>query len=88
MTDEWIKSKETDLEFDAVFLIYKFLNFPPDLMLKGLSSKKEAELKSYYHLVAKLLHPDKNSHPLATEVFQKFGNLHAQALKNMVPVNQ
>jgi DnaJ-class molecular chaperone len=34
-------------------------------------NKKPDEVKKYFRTVAKLLHPDKNCHPKAKEVFQK-----------------
>jgi hypothetical protein len=48
---------------ESIFLVYKFLNFPQDVLLRGLSMKKEADLKKLFKSVSMLLHPDKNSHP-------------------------
>ena len=36
---------------------------------EGMTSRAFDEIKKYYHNIAKLLHPDKNSHPQAKEAF-------------------
>ncbi len=55
--------------FEQVYLVYKFLETPMNLMLQGMEEKSDA--KKYYRSIVKQLHPDKNAHPQAKEAFQK-----------------
>jgi len=64
LADDYMKKEKTaEEDMESVFLVYKFLNFAPDVLLRGLSMKKEADLKKLFKSVSVLLHPDKNSHP-------------------------
>lgn len=42
-----------------------------DLIQEGLQNKNREEAKRFYKSIAKQIHPDKNSHPMAKEAFQK-----------------
>ncbi len=56
---------------DKVYLVYKFLNTPSDILQEGLYQMLERqEANAYFKKLAKQLHPDKNAHPLAKEAFQ------------------
>lgn len=61
---------ETD--FNKVFLIYKFDATPHDIIVQGLLNFAGFDaLNQYYKKLAKMIHPDKNTHDLANAVFQK-----------------
>lgn len=53
--------------FEKVFLVYKFLETPMNLVLQGMEEKDDA--KKYYRSIVKQLHPDQNTHPQAKEAF-------------------
>jgi curved DNA-binding protein CbpA len=40
-----------------------------ELIVEGMQSKTLDEQRKFYKSIAKQLHPDKNSHPLAKEAF-------------------
>ena len=62
----------TEKDSDKVYLVYKFLNTPIDILQEGLFQMLERqEANAYFKKLAKQLHPDKNAHPLAKEAFQK-----------------
>lgn len=62
---------KSSVNFQQVYLVYKFNETPINILVQGLQSKNPDEAKRFYKTVAKQLHPDKNSHPLAKEAFQK-----------------
>jgi hypothetical protein len=66
------ESKDCSLQFHQVYLVYKFLDTPLKYIVEGMRSKTPEQARSFYKNIAKQLHPDKNSHPLAKEAFQKF----------------
>ena len=49
--------------------MYKFLDTPINHLIEGMRGKNPTELKSFYKNIARQLHPDKNSHPLAKDAF-------------------
>ena len=57
----------TKCSFEQVYLVYKFLETPMNLVLQGMEEKSDA--KKYYRSIVKQLHPDKNAHPQAKEAF-------------------
>lgn len=60
----------TEKDFDKVFLVFKFLNTPKEMIQEGLRQMLERqETSKYFKTLAKQLHPDKNAHPLAKEAF-------------------
>ena len=57
-------------EFTKNFLIYKFNGTPLDIIVKGLKAMGDLNAsKSFFKKIALQVHPDKNSHPLAKDVF-------------------
>jgi hypothetical protein len=62
-------SSSLPLQFHQVYLVYKFLDTPLNLIIEGMRSKSPSDLRSFYKNIARQLHPDKNSHPMAKEAF-------------------
>ena len=56
---------------DQVYIVYKFLNSPIDVLVSGMQQMQPTQLTQFYRKLAKQLHPDKNSHPQAKEAFQR-----------------
>ena len=53
----------------------KFSETPDEVILKGMKLMGDSEqTRSYFKKLAKLVHPDKNGHPLSNEVFKKISN--------------
>ena len=66
------QGSSAEKDHDKVFLVYKFLNTPAEVLQEGLFQMyQRQEANSYFKKLAKQLHPDKNSHPLAKDAFQK-----------------
>lgn len=60
------------LSYQKVFLVLKFNETPEDVLLAGMKLMGDSEqTRSYFKTCARLVHPDKNGHPLANTVFQK-----------------
>lgn len=69
------------LSFKKVFLAFKFNETPNEVLLKGLKEMADLEqIRGYFKKLAKLLHPDKNNHPLAKSSFQKLQDATNSAL--------
>lgn len=61
---------DSKLSFQKVFLVLKFSETPEEVLFEGLKLMGDSEkTRSYFLKLAKLLHPDKNGHPLANQVF-------------------
>ena len=54
---------------EQVFLVYKFISTPIDIITAGMRTMMREQATQYYRRLAKQLHPDKNQHPLAKEAF-------------------
>lgn len=67
----YFDSHPDECKFDQVFLTYKFLLTPSELLVGGMECKAPEDIKRYFRNIAKLLHPDKNGHPSAKDAFQK-----------------
>ena len=89
MTKEYLSSpshttKETDMK--KVFLIYKFANTPNEMLqsyIEQIDDRHQAH--SYFKKIARMVHPDKNKHHLANEVFVKVqGALEVTAIPSRV----
>ena len=69
LNPEAAQEKMSQLTFDQVFLVYKFLETPLNTLVQGMKNKSLEEVKKYTRTLAKQLHPDKNCHPKSNEVF-------------------
>merc|ERR1719152_156976 len=68
---EQVVEKVSQLKFDNIYLVYKFIETPLQVISSGLCKLSEEDRKNYYKNVARFIHPDKNWHPQAKEAFQK-----------------
>lgn len=60
------------LTFDKVFLVYKFDATLQKTLVSGMEAMNSLEqAKQYFNKTVLMVHPDKNSHPLAETVFKK-----------------
>lgn len=59
----------SSLQRDQIYIVYKFLNTPPDVLVSGMKQMQPTQLTQFYRKLAKQLHPDKNCHPQAKEAF-------------------
>jgi hypothetical protein len=63
------KIKFENLSMEQAYLVYKFVFISEELIVKGLMGMCPGSLQPWFRWAAKLLHPDKNSHPQAKEAF-------------------
>jgi hypothetical protein len=66
-----VTDKLLGLKFDQVFLVYKFIETPIEMLAEGMGRLPKETAKKYFRTIALQLHPDKNAHPSAKEAFQK-----------------
>ena len=65
-------AKQPCVAFENVFLVYKMKTTKFDTIKRHMQAMGSFEAaNSYFKRLALLLHPDKNSHPLAEQVFKK-----------------
>lgn len=64
-------STSSNKHFGQVFLVYKFVNTPVDMLIEGMKRMMKDQATKYFRKLAIQLHPDKNSHPMAKDAFQK-----------------
>jgi hypothetical protein len=62
-------AQSSSLQRDQIYVVYKFLNTPPEVLVSGMKQMQPTQLTQFYRKLAKQLHPDKNSHPQAKEAF-------------------
>ena len=66
------QSYDAKLTFDKVFLVYKFNATSQENLINGMENMESLDqANQYFKKAALLIHPDKNSHPLAETVFKK-----------------
>jgi len=71
---------EAKLTFEKVFLVYKYNATNQQTLVSGMENMHSLESASqYFKKAALLIHPDKNSHPLAETVFKKLRNSYETA---------
>mmetsp|Transcript_20327 Transcript_20327/g.20333 ORF Transcript_20327/g.20333 Transcript_20327/m.20333 type:complete len:181 (-) Transcript_20327:86-628(-) len=77
MTEMFMSSHYGDCSYEQALAIYKILCAPENYVYAKYFSKNlgEGNANSAYRQLAKLLHPDKNKHPLAGEAFLKVCNV-------------
>ena len=60
------------LSYQKVYLTLKFSETPDSILVEGMKLRGNSdETRRYFKNLAKMVHPDKNGHPLAKSVFQK-----------------
>ena len=69
MADDFL-SEHSDCSYNQTFEVYKYIETPLQSIVHNIS-QCEQNPKKFYRQVVKVLHPDKNKHPLAKEAFQK-----------------
>ena len=70
-----------ELDGERVFLIYKLLAYPSNLLVQKLQAMNLSNtLHHYYRKVAVMVHPDKNRHELAVKAFLKFKGIYEQVV--------
>lgn len=57
------------MERDQVYLVFKFLNSPIDMLVSGMVQMQPTQLIQFFRKLARQLHPDKNCHPNAKDAF-------------------
>jgi DnaJ domain len=69
----YLRTCPTDcpLQREQVYIVYKFLNTPIDVLVSGMHQMQPNQLTQFYRKLAKQLHPDKNCHPQAKDAFQR-----------------
>lgn len=76
-TKKFITSGTANMNESSVFQVYKVIYMPSEILQAFFKSTGEG-LNSCFRKMAVLIHPDKNSHPLANQAFQKL----SQAFQN------
>jgi len=78
------RSSDKKLTYQKVFLVLKFFETPDNVLLEGMKLLGNSDqTRRYFKSLAKLVHPDKNGHPLAKTAFQKLSNATELALNSM-----
>lgn len=62
---------DSPMQREQVYIVYKFLNTPTDVLVAGMHQMQPQQLTQFYRKLAKQLHPDKNCHPQAKDAFQR-----------------
>jgi len=72
-TLEFMSKKDIckNISYQQTLQVYKILIMPEDILQKYMLSLSPDILKSEFRRIAKIIHPDKNSHPNAGNAFQK-----------------
>ena len=69
------ESANEKLSFQKVFFVLKFNETPENVLLEGLKLMGDSDqTRAYFKKIARLVHPDKNGHALASHVFQKLSS--------------
>ena len=65
------QSECQSVSYEQSLRVYKILMMPEDILDKYMTSLSVELLKSEFRKMAKVIHPDKNKHPLSGNAFQK-----------------
>lgn len=76
---------DSSMQRDQIYIVYKFLNTPIDVLMSGMQQMEPNNLTQFYRKLAKQLHPDKNCHPQAKEAFQRVQSAMEQARQSASP---
>jgi len=71
------------INFKDIFLVYKILITPKEMLVGKLKIVPLQDLSSFYRKYAIRLHPDKNRHPKASEAFQKLTECYKESLTSL-----
>ena len=63
--------------------MFKMLLFPESILQVYYSNLDVESLKNEYRSIARLIHPDKNIHPRASESFQKLNHVYNLSLPKL-----
>ena len=64
LAKEYLAANSSDLPFNKVFLVYKFDETPEAMIMQAINTMGDADrARFYFKGIARLVHPDKNSHP-------------------------
>lgn len=69
-TQMFLNTSKVDMPEALIFQVYKTIYMPSEILQASFQSLGES-LNSCFRKMAILVHPDKNSHPLANQAFQK-----------------
>lgn len=86
----YLRTCPTDcaLQREQVYIVYKFLNTPLEVLVSGMNQMQPTQLTQFYRKLAKQLHPDKNYHPQAKDAFQRVQSAMEQARASMTSCRQ
>jgi len=76
-TQIYMNNNETNQSETSVYQIYKIIYMPSKILQASFQSLGEG-LNSCFRKMAILIHPDKNSHPLANQAFQKLSQVFSE----------
>lgn len=76
-TQKFMSQAQTNLSEVGVYQVYKTIYMPSEILQASFNSLGEG-LNSCFRKMAILIHPDKNSHPLANRAFQKLSQAYYQ----------
>lgn len=74
-TQKFMSLGQTNLSEESVYQVYKIIYMPSEILQASFLSLREG-LNSCFRKMAILVHPDKNSHPLANRAFQKLSEVY------------
>jgi len=61
------KGEKKETSFQKVFLVFKFANTPQSMIDEAIEAMGDRNhARSYFKSIARMIHPDKNAHPLAS----------------------
>lgn len=72
-----------DCSYEQIFCVYKILSASHEFIrTKYFSQESKEQVASFYRQLARILHPDKNRHPIAGEAFLKISEIYAAVISS------